>query len=660
MRSFYKLLLICTILPLSHVIYASPCEDAMSTQSGNTPTAIEFLFGQGRGNRKISDQLHNNIIKELKERGVHTVEALATKTEAELLGFHFTQKSITVIKEALATNHHLALRNETEGMETPTSQVNISEGDTPTSQGEMPTVQVVANGILSKPIIDLFNSSHYLPHVVDSITDLFTEAEIITVRNVITQAIKLEPEATSIADVTTKPISDLFVGLNYPDSIKDILKEAGILTVGEVILKALQLKNDSRLQGEVVTEREIISKINQLIFENSDTSQIHEFVQIVQEDRSNRDLKFESSVQAPTELAPVDPAEAPTSLPKAETSDSDQSSYGVLLSNQSIDVLSADIHSSTIVETLKEEGNINTILDVTSKAPADLLAIQGIGSSSVEKIQEALNKKGLKLKPSVRVHTLITDLLDRHDDFTNGIIKKLAERNIKSVGNLMAQTTVELLKILDLESIKFLKETLSNYGLTLRDSTEVISINSLFSGPILQALTEEGIRTLEDLTSKTKKELIKVPGMTPEFVLMVNEFLSFNNLHLKSEDKIPTVEQQPPATEEELPVGVPVEEVSVTQVPTVDPSNEALPLPIYSVPTPQNPDPTSSSAPAPSNEMTSVLDAFGMPKRTLQSLNESEVQSIPLEEVPSIASRLSNSQVAYLTAEQIVASHLTQ
>lgn len=58
-----------------------------------------------------------------------------------------------------------------------------------------------------------------------------------------------------------------------------------------------------------------------------------------------------------------------------------------------------------------------------------------------------------------------------------------------------------------------------------------------FGGPALEALALHEIKTLNDLTGKTEKELLKIHGVGPKAIRILKEALTENGMAFKEETK---------------------------------------------------------------------------------------------------------------------------
>ncbi|MDE0092015.1 MAG: helix-hairpin-helix domain-containing protein [Oligoflexia bacterium] len=164
-----------------------------------------------------------------------------------------------------------------------------------------------------------------------------------------------------------------------------------------------------------------------------------------------------------------------------------------------------------IVSLLNQAG-INTVKELISKTPQELLRLPHFGRASLEGVEEVLAGKGLFLKASARSlepgDISILNLSVRSQN-------ALRAEGIHTVKELVSRTPEELLGIrnLGINSLIEIEEVLKRRDLSLRASARSlepgdISILNL-SVRSQNALRAEGIHTVKELMSKAPLELLR-------------------------------------------------------------------------------------------------------------------------------------------------------
>ena len=120
------------------------------------------------------------------------------------------------------------------------------------------------------------------------------------------------------------------------------------------------------------------------------------------------------------------------------------------------------------------------------------------------------------------------------------IVNLLRNKNIKTIKKLTSQTPQELLEIpfLKENSLKLIETALANKGLTLKEAPKNLESNNIsdldFPNRAKEALIQEEIYTVEDLTSKTQAELLGIRNLGVGTVMKVEDILANKGLTLKA------------------------------------------------------------------------------------------------------------------------------
>lgn len=192
--------------------------------------------------------------------------------------------------------------------------------------------------------------------------------------------------------------------------------------------------------------------------------------------------------------------------------------------------------------------DINSIEILITKTEGELLRIPGIGLKSLEEIKARLAERELQLsKRSKKIferEVFEIDNLNLPVRITNA----LKIERIYSIEALIKKTEEELLRIPDIgrKSLEEIKEALNKKGYQLSESTkEFFHINSLgLTTRTTNALTDEGIKSVKDLVTKTEEELLKIPNLGEKSLAEIKEVLGEINLRLGMNMDLPSDREQ--------------------------------------------------------------------------------------------------------------------
>ena len=191
----------------------------------------------------------------------------------------------------------------------------------------------------------------------------------------------------------------------------------------------------------------------------------------------------------------------------------------------------------TIIRTLYDD-NIHTIEDLTAKTSVELMQLAFFEGKYLRKIETGLAKRGMNLA-SFPFGPL--DLLN----ISNHTKTSLYYGGIRTIEALASKTPVELMKRFNDDKrlyyarrkmLNEVKAALAKRGLslaTIAPLSPLISMDTLgLSYNIRNIFRYARIYTIEDLTSKTIEELMKLPDFGREYLKQVQEILADGGLQL--------------------------------------------------------------------------------------------------------------------------------
>ena len=170
------------------------------------------------------------------------------------------------------------------------------------------------------------------------------------------------------------------------------------------------------------------------------------------------------------------------------------------------------------------EAGIHTIEDLTKKTGRELLNINGIGNQKFAQIRKALEERGLSFKSDPWVDDL---------DLSVRIANNLDRAGIHSIEDLTKKTARELLNINGIGNQKFaqIRKALEERDLSFKPDPLVDDLGL----SIKTANTLAGIHTIEDLTTKTERELFNTAGISSESFVQIRRELAERGLSFKSD-----------------------------------------------------------------------------------------------------------------------------